>query len=63
MLVLTRNVGDSIIIDNDIRIYICAIQGKQVRIGIHAPPEIEINRSEIQERKDREKELLKRTQF
>ncbi len=47
MLVLTRKVGEEIVIDGSIRVTITAIQGGQVRLGITAPPEIAIHREEV----------------
>ena len=47
MLVLTRKVGESIIIDGCITVTITAIDGGKVRVGISAPPEIRVDREEI----------------
>jgi len=47
MLVLTRKIGESIAIDDHIKITIVQIKGKQVRIGIEAPKETKIHREEI----------------
>lgn len=47
MLVLTRKIGESIQIGEDIEITISSIKGDQVKIGINAPKNIEINRKEI----------------
>lgn len=47
MLVLTRKIGESIQIGEDIEITISAIKGDQVKIGINAPKNIEIHRKEI----------------
>ena len=50
MLVLTRKLGETIVIDGTIRVTVTAVQGDRVRIGIEAPPEIRVNREEIQRR-------------
>jgi carbon storage regulator len=50
MLVLTRKLGESIIIDGNIRVTVTAINGDRVRIGIVAPPDVRVNREEIQRR-------------
>lgn len=50
MLILTRKIGESIIIGNDINIVILAIRGGQVKIGISAPKEISVHRDEIYRR-------------
>ena len=47
MLVLTRKVGERIHIGNSIVVTLVRIQGDKVRIGIEAPPEVEIHREEI----------------
>jgi carbon storage regulator len=47
MLVLTRKVGESIIIDDCITVTITAVDGNKARIGISAPPEIRVDREEI----------------
>lgn len=49
MLILTRQVGESIIINDNIRITVTRIQGGEVKIGIDAPDEINIVRSELLE--------------
>jgi carbon storage regulator len=50
MLVLTRKIGEEIIIDGHIRVTITAIKGDKVRIGITAPPEIRVDREEVYQR-------------
>ncbi|MBI3409665.1 MAG: carbon storage regulator [Planctomycetes bacterium] len=50
MLVLTRKIGEEIIIDGSIRVTITAIQGNKVRLGISAPPEVRIDRAEVHQR-------------
>jgi len=51
MLVLTRRVGDEIIIDGDIRVMVVAVKGDKVRIGIEAPPHVPVDRKEIHDRR------------
>jgi len=47
MLVLSRKLGEQIIIDDHIRITVVAIHGNQVRLGISAPRDVEIHREEV----------------
>lgn len=58
MLILTRNIGEAIVIEDDITISILGIKGNQVRLGIDAPDEVIVNREEIQQRIAAEKSSL-----
>ena len=49
MLVLTRKVGESIVIADDIVVTVIEIRGGQVRLGVDAPKEVSIHRSELQD--------------
>jgi carbon storage regulator len=51
MLVLTRNVGEKIIIDGNIQVTVVAIKGNKVRIGIEAPDYVRVDRQEVHERR------------
>jgi carbon storage regulator len=48
MLVLARKPGEQIVIEGNIRLTVLAVTGNQVRIGIAAPPEITVDRQEVQ---------------
>lgn len=50
MLVLTRKIGEEIIIGGDIHVTVTAIRGNQVRLGITAPREVSVNREEVARR-------------
>ncbi len=54
MLILTRRVGETFIIGDDIKITVCSVRNGQVRIGIEAPKDISIHRKEVYERIQRE---------
>ncbi len=47
MLILTRKLGESIQIGDDIRVTLLDIKGKQIRIGIEAPREVMVHREEV----------------
>jgi len=50
VLVLTRKLGESIVIGDNIRVTVVEIHGKQVRLGIEAPKEVSVHRGEVYER-------------
>ncbi|MBI4642430.1 MAG: carbon storage regulator CsrA [Deltaproteobacteria bacterium] len=50
MLILTRKIGEGIILGDDIRIAVLEIRGKQIRIGIEAPQNVVVLREEIYQR-------------
>lgn len=54
MLILTRRVGESLVIGDSIRIVVCEIKGNQVRIGIQAPRDTTVDRAEVHARKQGE---------
>ncbi len=47
MLILTRRVGETLMINNDIMVTVLGVKGNQVRVGINAPKEISVHREEI----------------
>lgn len=51
MLVLTRRLGEEIVIDGHIRVKVVMVQGEKVRLGISAPPSVPVDRSEIHEQR------------
>jgi carbon storage regulator len=51
MLVLTRRSGEEIVIGEDIRVTVLAVQGEKVRLGLEAPPSVTIDRQEVRDRR------------
>lgn len=62
MLILTRRVGEKLVIGENVIVTVLGVKGNQIRIGIDAPPEIQVHREEIFQRIMREREELERSQ-
>jgi carbon storage regulator len=54
MLILTRRVGETVMIGDDVTITVLGVKGNQVRVGINAPKNVAVHREEIYERIKRE---------
>lgn len=55
MLILTRRVGESLMVGDDVTITILGVKGNQVRVGVNAPKDVGVHREEIYQRIQREK--------
>jgi carbon storage regulator len=56
MLILTRRVGETVMIGNDVTVTVLGVKGNQVRVGVNAPRDVAVHREEIFERIKREEQ-------
>ena len=61
MLILTRRVGETVMIGNEVTVTVLGVKGNQVRIGVNAPKDVAVHREEIYERIKREEDGLPQT--
>lgn len=54
MLILTRRVGETVMIGDNVTVTVLGVKGNQVRVGVNAPKEVAVHREEIYERIKRE---------
>lgn len=56
MLILTRRVGETLMVGDDVTVPVLGVKGNQVRIGVNAPKEVAVHREEIYQRIQKEKD-------
>ena len=59
MLILTRRVGETVTIGEEITVTVLGVKGNQVRLGVQAPREVAVHREEIHDRIKREQDATK----
>lgn len=57
MLILTRRVGETLMIGDDVTVTVLGVKGNQVRIGVNAPKDVAVHREEIYERIRKENDM------
>ncbi|HCL3609217.1 carbon storage regulator CsrA [Pseudomonas aeruginosa] len=56
MLILTRRVGETLMVGDDVTVTVLGVKGNQVRISVNAPKEVAVHREEIYQRIQKEKD-------
>ena len=56
MLILTRRVGETLMVGDEVTVTVLGVKGNQVRIGVNAPKEVAVHREEIYQRIRKEKD-------
>ena len=62
MLILTRRVGETLVIGDDVTVTVLGVRGNQVRLGVNAPKDVAVHREEIDQRIQNEKDAENSTE-
>lgn len=56
MLILTRRIGETLVVGDEVTVTVLGVKGNQVRLGVNAPKNVAVHREEIYERIQKEKQ-------
>jgi len=57
MLILTRRIGETLMVGDDVAITVLGVKGNQIRLGVDAPKDVSVHREEIYQRIQRERDM------
>ncbi len=61
MLILTRRIGETLVVGDEVTVTVLGVKGNQVRLGVNAPKHVAVHREEIYERIQKEKQQTEKS--